>query len=328
MSLLRFLAVLVVASALAPAADTTPALRTVRLADERMRDSCILPDAATHTYYLVTSSGRRGPNGRPAVVAFTSKDLETWTGPQVVFEIPADFWTKRGIWAPELHAYKGKFYLFLTFDSNELFPEQWRDWRPRVKRGSQVLVADSPLGPFQPFENRSTLPVDMMTLDGTLHVEDGTPYMVFAHEWVQIKDGTIEYVQLKDDLSATIGEPKRLFHGSDAPWAKKSAQYGCYVTDGPYLYRTKTGKLLMLWSSFSAGGYTIGIARADSGKIAGPWTQQAEPLWNKDGGHPMVFHRFDGQLMLTFHSPNDSPLSRQRLYEIEDTGDTLRLKNP
>ncbi|HUR56881.1 MAG TPA: family 43 glycosylhydrolase, partial [Opitutaceae bacterium] len=186
--------------------------RNVRLEDVRLRDSCILADQTTHTYYLV-SAGRRGPNGRPTVVAYTSKDLETWQGPHVVFEIPADFWANRGIWAPELHAYRGKFYLFLTFDSESLLPEQWRDWLPRVKRASQVLVGDSPLGPFKPFANEATLPADMMTLDGTLFVEDGIPYLVFCHEWVQIKDGTVEYIRLQDDLSATVGEPKRLFHG-------------------------------------------------------------------------------------------------------------------
>jgi arabinan endo-1,5-alpha-L-arabinosidase len=315
----------------APAAARggAPALRTVRLADERMRDACILPDPATQTYYLVTSSGRRGPNGRPAVVAFTSKDLDTWHGPHVVFEIPENFWTRRGIWAPELHAYQGKFYLFLTFDSNEQLPEQWRDWLPRVKRGSQVLVADSPLGPFQPFDTtRSTLPPDMMTLDGTLYVEDGVPYMVFCHEWVQIKDGTVEFVQLKDDLSATVGEPKRLFHGSDARWSKREEPWGCHVTDGCWFYRTKNGKLLMLWSSIGAKGYTTGFATSKSGKLAGPWEQSAEPLYADDGGHPMVFRTFDGRLMLALHSPNNSPLTRQRLFELEDTGDALRLKSP
>src|SRR5690606_8972274 len=174
----------------------------VRLSDERMRDSCIWVDEANQTYYLVTASGYRGPNGRHAVVAFTSRDLRSWDGPRVIFEVPADFWSQRGIWAPELHAYQGRYYLFLTFNTDDRFPEQWRDWLPRVKRGSQVLVADSPLGPFEPFENESTLPPDMMTLDGTLWEEDGVPYMVFAHEWVQIKDGTIEYVPLKPDLSA------------------------------------------------------------------------------------------------------------------------------
>jgi hypothetical protein len=71
----------------------------------------------------------------------------------------------RGIWALEMHHYRGRYYLFLTFDTSHLFPEQWRNWRPRVTRGSQVLVSDSPLGPFTAFDNRSTFPPDMMTLD-------------------------------------------------------------------------------------------------------------------------------------------------------------------
>lgn len=302
------------------------AQHTVKLSDVRLRDCCIWPDTNSQTYYLVSSTGRRGPNGRVAVIAYTSKDLDLWEGPHVVFEVPEDFWAQRGIWAPELHNYRGKFYLFLTFDTDDKFPEQWRDWLPRVKRGSQVLVGDSPLGPFKPFENRSTLPVDMMTLDGTLWVEDNVPYMVFCHEWVQIKDGTVEMIQLKDDLSATVGEPKRLFHGSDAPWSKKSEQYGCHVTDAPWLYRTKTGKLLMLWSSGGPHGYAVGIAVSKSGKLAGPWEQQPEPLFEDDGGHPMLFHHFDGQLMMMLHQPNKPPRERARLLEVEDTGNTIRLK--
>ena len=151
--------------------------------------------------------------------------------------------------------------------------------------------------------------------------------MVFAHEWVQVKDGTIEYVQLKDDLSATIGEPKRLFHGSDAPWSKKNPEFGATVTDAPWLFRTRTDQLLMLWSSFGAGNYTVGIAISQSGKLAGPWLQQAQPLYSEDGGHPMLFRRLDGQLMMILHSPNKLQ-ERAKLFEIEDSGDTLRLRSP
>ena len=303
-----------------------PAPRDVKLADERLRDSCVWVDEATQTYYLV-SARRRGPNGRPAVVQYTSRDLQTWNGPRVIFEIPGNFWTQRAIWAPELHAYQGKFYLFLTFDSDQPFPEQWRDWLPRVKRGSQVLVAEKVDGPFRPFDaTRSTLPPDMMTLDGTLWVEDGTPYMVFCHEWVQIKDGTVEYVKLKPDLSATDGEPVRLFNGSDAPWVKKSGQYGCIVTDGPWLYRTKTGKLVMLWTSGGAAGYTTGLAISESGKLAGPWQHQAEPIFGADGGHAMLFKRLDGRLMMILHQPNITPQERAVIMEMEDLGDTIRVR--
>jgi len=300
---------------------------TVKLANVRLRDSAVWVDTNAATYYLV-SAGRRGPNGRGAVVEYTSKDLDTWVGPRVIFEAPTNFWANRGIWAPELHAYKGKFYLFLTFNTDHLFPEQWRDWLPRVERGSQVLVSDAPTGPFVPFANHSTLPTNMMTLDGTFFIEDGVPYMVFAHEWVQIKDGTVEYIQLKDDLSDTVGEPKRLFDGSDAPWSKKSEQYGCHVTDAPWMYRTKTGQLLM-WSSGSATGYAVGIAKSKSGKLAGPWEQEEKPLFAQDGGHPMLFHRLDGQLMMILHQPNKTPSEREHFFEVEDMGDMLRLKtNP
>jgi beta-xylosidase len=315
------------ASCVCFAADPAPA--SVRLADVRLRDCCVFADAKTQTYYLVSSTGRRGPNNRPAVVQYTSKDLVNWTGPRVVFEIPEGFWAQKGIWAPELHAWRGKYYLFLTFDTDTPLCEQWRDWLPRVKRGSQVLVADSPEGPFKPFgaaPNQSTLPPDMMTLDGTLWVEDGVPYMVFCHEWVQIKDGTVDSVQLSDDLSATVGEPARLFNGSDAAWSKKSNQFGCHVTDGPWLHRTASGKLLMLWSTGGARGYTTGHAISESGKIAGPWRQSPEPLFADDGGHPMMFRRFnDGKLMMILHTPNKTRQERAVIFEIEEEGDSLRV---
>ncbi|HET7536907.1 MAG TPA: family 43 glycosylhydrolase [Candidatus Didemnitutus sp.] len=311
-----------------PRPDSLPKYGPVKITDLRARDGCVWADPATQTYYLYFSSGQRGLNRRAAVVAYTSKDLETWTGPTVVFETPAGWWADRGIWAPEMHAYQGKYYLFLTFDSNHAFPEQWRDWLPRVKRGSQVLVADSPMGPFRPFANAPTLPEDMMTLDGTLWVEDGVPYMVFCHEWVQIKDGTVDMIRLKDDLSATVGEPKRLFDGSDAAWSLKSETYGCHVTDGPWLYRTQGGKLLLLWSSGGKTGYTTGVAVSDSGKLAGPWRQHTDALFTADGGHPMLFRRFDGQLMLALHSPNRTPDEREHFLEVDEVKDDLVLRKP
>jgi hypothetical protein len=310
----------------AQAAPAEAATTGVTLAEVRLRDCCVWADTNSRTYFLVSATGQRGPHGRAAVIEYTSKDLNAWQGPEVIFEVPADFWADRGIWAPELHAYRGRFYLFLTFNTDHLLPEQWRNWEPRVERGSQILVGDSPRGPFKMFANHATLPADMMTLDGTLWVQEGVPYMVFSHEWVQITDGRMEYIQLKDDLSGTVGEPHWMFQASDAPWSVKSADRGCHVTDGPYLYRSKTGRLMMVWSSFGTGGYEVGLALSKSGTLAGPWIQQAKPLYDQDGGHPMLFHRFDGRLMMILHTPNHPPLERAKLFEVEDLGDTLQLK--
>jgi arabinan endo-1,5-alpha-L-arabinosidase len=292
----------------------------VPLSEIRMRDVCILPDATTKTYYMV------GP-GFNSVRIFTSKDLKSWQGSKTIYRTPEDIWGDIrvvNIWAPEMHKYKDRYYLFLTFDTRNKFPEQWRGWYPRVTRGSQVLAADAPTGPFKPFANHSTLPTDMMTLDGTLWVEDGVPYMVFCHEWVQICNGTIEFIQLKDDLSETVGEPKKMFHATAAPWPKSGDALGNTVTDGPYLYKGKTGKLYMVWTSFGQTGYTEGIAISASGKLVGPWTHQAEPVYKQNGGHGMLFTTFDGKLMNVLHSPNDRG-ARPRIFEMEDTGDTLRI---
>lgn len=164
----------------------------------------------------------------------------------------------------------------------------------------------------------------MMTLDGTLWVEGGKPYMVFAHEWVQIVNGTVEAIPLKDDLSEAIGEPFKLFHASAAPWSKTDEKRGNNVTDGPYLYTSKSGKLMMVWSSFGTGGYTVGLAVSPSGKLAGPWEQQTEPVFKNNGGHSMLFKTFEGKLMMVLHTPNDMR-AQPHIYEMEDTGDSLKI---
>jgi len=316
----------------------SPAYRTgMKLGDFRLHDPWILPYQETKTYYLYTAGAvQQDGRFRSAVFAYKSKDLETWEGPQTVFTVPDGLWANptHGVWAPEVHLYRGKFYLFATLHNNDkpIGPPEdrvmsgGRLWSQHA-RGTQIFVGESPEGPFQPLENRPVAPEDFMTLDGTLYVEDDIPYMVYAHEWVQMLDGTMEAVQLKPDLSASVGEPFYLFKGSDAPWLrdqqKVSNKRRTYVTDGPELYKTKTGKLLMIWSSYRDGLYVETIAHSITGKIRGPW-QQDDVLVGNDSGHGMLFRAFDGRLMLVLHQPFRN--AHGKLFEIEDTGDTLRIK--
>jgi beta-xylosidase len=275
-----------------------------------------------------------GP-GRGGVREYSSKDLITWNGPTQVYTIPNDVWGNirvTDVWAPEIHKYKDKYYLFLTFNTNTRFEDQNppgkppKSQRPLVYRGSTTLVADTPTGPFKAMQDHSIPPSDMMTLDGTFWVEDGQPYMVFAHEWVQITVGTIEAIKLQDDLSTAIDKPFVLFKSSDAPWAKVQTEGGT-VTDGPFLHRSKSGKLFMVWSSFDdQERYNVGLAISDSGKLAGPWHHEPQALFAENGGHPMLFETFDGKLMILFHWPNNNAQqSRPRIFQVEDTGDTLKM---
>lgn len=297
-----------------------------------IRDPFILTDNANRIYYMYRTcdSITAGGKVRGGVEVFTSRDLKNWDGPQTVMRIPDGNGLTGTVWAPEVHKYNGKYYLFATINSDIVWKKRKEGWPDYTWRGTQIFHADSPEGPFKPFSKFVTTPTDWMALDGTLWVEDGTPYMVFCHEWVQTEDGTMEAVELLPDLSAMASLPQTLFYGSAPDWStgiepSPGSPKG-YITDGCFLYRTKTGKLLMIWSSFSNGDYAIGIAESATGSVKGPWRQQDKPLFVKNGGHGMIFRTLDGALKLVLHQPN-SPLGAERakIYDINDTGDTLIL---
>ena len=120
------------------------------------------------------------------------------------------------------------------------------------------------------------LPADRLTLDGTFWVyTDGKPYMVYCYEWLQNNNDTIENIELKPDLSGSIGPGKLLFRASDSPWSRQKDSTGRErpnkVTDGPFLFHTKTGRLGMLWTSWIYDVYTQGVAYSESGTLDGPW---------------------------------------------------------
>ena len=201
---------------------------TQRLDDFWAHDPFILPFAPEQTYYLYTAA-----RGTTAIVAYRSIDLENWSAePVEVFRVPEGSWASpdEAPWAPEVHEYRGRFYLFTTLhDSGRelevpggarfraVSDQTAREIVPTA-RGTVIAVADHPAGPFELLRTDAPIPpAEFMTLDGTLFIDDeGAPWMVYAHEWVQIFDGTIEAVPLTDDLRSASGDPILLFRGSSA----------------------------------------------------------------------------------------------------------------
>jgi GH43 family beta-xylosidase len=291
-----------------------------RTSEIRIRDPYILPHKETGLYYMYAQIHNRDESLPAGVEVYWSKDLKQWAGPENVFTTPEGSWGPSTVWAPEVHVYKGKYYLFAT-----LHPGGAPIVDGIRQKGTQIFVADSPRGPFKPFANRPHTPINWMSLDGTLYVEDGQPWMVFCHEWAQIRDGSMELLKLKQDLSAVDGEPVTLFKASEAPWAAGiTKNKDGYVTDGPFLFKTKTGKLLMTWSTIGKA-YLVGMAISDSGRVAGPWRQIETPLVEKNGGHGMIFRNFEGDLLLGLHHPNANLLERLQLLKIQDEGDRLSV---
>jgi Glycosyl hydrolases family 43 len=109
----------------------------------RIRDPFVLPDPATETYYIYSSTtpGIDSLEPHKAVVVYPSKDLETWEAPTTVFEVPLDHWGRETVWAPEVHRFNGKYYLFVTLTSKDTLPTP--AGRPQnLRRGTEILVAD------------------------------------------------------------------------------------------------------------------------------------------------------------------------------------------
>jgi beta-xylosidase len=330
-----------------PAIGPMQVKENLKLAEIRMHDPWIVADQPSKTYYMYEGGmSMSGGQRRSGVIAYKSKDMVSWSGPYVVYEVQDNSWADpaAGVWAPEVHVYKGKYYLFATLNNYKApiaEPQPAGDARNATKitvtyggtgwhlRGTQIFESDSPMGPFKAISEKAIPPADTMSLDGTLYIEDGKPYMVYVHEWIQLVDGNMEAVEMSPDLTRAVGEPFYLFKASDAPWLGNHRETNYkpqpYVTDGPELYKTKTGKLLMIWSSYDKGSYVETLAHSDSGKLAGPWKQDGI-LIGKDSGHGMIFNAFDGRLMLVLHQPFDGRLARAKIYEIEDAGDTLRVK--
>jgi hypothetical protein len=337
----------------AEAATLPPTTYPLKLSEIVIRDPYVVVDGTAKEYFLFAANDpARSTVPGVGTMVYRSKDLKHWSVPAVVFQPGANLWGRNGAWAPEVHRWNGRWYLFTTLHNpNKPLPLRApnADGLPlqlaQIARGTVIAVSDSLLGPFTVVDPaKPVAPASFMTLDGTLYKDPkGKPWMVYAHEWVQKIDGTIEAIPLKKDLSGAAGAPIHLFKGSDATWisqempAPSANQIATYVTDGPQLMHLPGGALAMLWSTYEksinnangtvTGHYVVTSAVSHSGKLHGPWVQKA-PLLRHDTGHGMVFRTLPtkghaGKQLLIAHQGTRT--THAKLWEIELRRDGLRL---
>ena len=262
-------------------------------------------------YYLYGTRAKNFGGCTKGFDVYISDDLVDWSDPIECFDSEKYGLNSAVNWAPEVHKYKGKYYMFATFTQENGL------------RGTYSLCSDSLLGPFVPHSKGALTPNEWECLDGTLYVDElGVPYLVFCHEHTQILDGTICYARLNEDLDALDGEVVTMFCASSVPNVTPIKQTH-YVTDGPFMYRSKTGELFMIWSSFIKGNYAEFAVKFKEGRL-GTDFEHMEPLLDSDGGHGMIFS--DGKhTYFTYHTPNKSLSERPEFCMIEDHGDLIRI---
>lgn len=297
------------------------------LSDIRVRDPFFV--RTEEGYWLFLSHNKAADGSYEGVDACFSADGVLWSDPLPALRLPEQGNT---YWATEIHPWKGAWYMFVTVTG--VMPGCGVDTPigHEMIRGTCIFRSEQPQGPYAPWSDGPIQPIADLTLDGTLYVSpEGKPYMVYCHEWLQVTDGTVEAIELTDDLKQAAGEPFLLFKASDAPWSTGMyiwEDHGlhfdctCRVTDGVFLFRDKSGALCMLWSTTNAR-YETGIARSPSGKLEGPWEHASEPIYTADGGHPMLIKSDSGEWLMALHAPNGGNLERAQLIPVTITDNGL-----
>lgn len=309
-------------------------IQTLKAGDIHMRDPFIYADKENKTYYLfgTTDVCDGAANIEPHFEVYKSPDLINFTGPYVAFYPEPGFWGVKHYWAPEVYKYNEKYYMFASFKGGI-----------GQDRGTAVLSANAPFGPFTPLTNTHATLKGNECLDGTLFIDaNDKPFIVFCHEWTQLYFGKIKALPLKNDLSCALNQDAITLidtETDDIPWIRQMydprVEKTGYLTDAPCLHRMKNGELILLWSSYASkeyskggyGGYVVAMAKSESGTINGPWKHEKELLLDANIGHAFLFRRFDNALMLVGHC-NDKPHGNEHPVFIElcEEGDILKVK--
>lgn len=275
-----------------------------------IRDPFVL--AENGTFYMYGTRAKDFGKKVGGFDVYVSNDLENWSEPKECFNSEEYGMNTEVNWAPEVHKYNGAYYMFASFTQEN------------KKRGTYVLKSDSPSGPFKPHSNGAVTPKNHFSIDGSLYVENGVPYLLYCYEHVEIFNGKMCYVELSPDLTHAVGEPVTLFTAADPKWVKHKIPLQHYITDGPFMYKTKNGTLLMIWSTYINHKYAECVVKFSGNTIKGEITH-LEPLIDNDGGHGMIFSSGE-KLYLTYHTPNKSGSEHPAFVEIEDNGDSICIK--
>lgn len=133
----------------------------------RIRDPFIF--VRDNKYYLLGTTGTDPWIKGSDLILYESEDLENFREKcAMVKKEYLEGYTN--IWAPELHEYKGKYYLIFS-----VFKEE-------KGRGSIIFVSDDLNGNFKPLTGEYVTPQNWGCLDATLFIFGGAPYLCFSNE--------------------------------------------------------------------------------------------------------------------------------------------------
>lgn len=270
----------------------------------RIRDPFVFTEGGL--YYLLGTTGNDCWNAGSDLMLYVSRDLNAFEQVgTMAAENALTGYTQ--IWAPELHKYQGKYYILLSV------------FQKSKGRGSMILFSEALHGKFKPLTGSYITPQGWWCLDATLFEWKGKPYLYFSNEWVNPVtadgDGALYVAALSDDLKTLISEPKKIISGKKCGFSVEIESGGKkgFVAEGPFAV-AEGGTIALYWSTFTEQGYCV--AKSVSDEIFGDYRFE-KLIFQKDGGHAMIFRDLQGKEKITFHQPNTSPSERMKIFDLK-----------
>lgn len=251
--------------------------------------------------------------GNTYIPAYRSTNLTDWQELGPVFTPARDAWSVHNLWAPEVVAKDGKYYMY--YSGRNAYTG---------KMGIGVAVADNPAGPFAEIDttaeggsiDRTVMPFDFgfTMIDPNVFIdEDGKIYMYFSKDQVDqiskicVAELDEDMVTVKEGtLREDIIEPEQQWENPDSlpRW-----------NEAPEMMK-HNGKYYLMYSAnyYQSRYYSVGVAVSDSPvegfeKVAYNPILAVDSEWEftSGTGHNCWFWSIDGkELFVAYHSHADT----------------------
>lgn len=252
-----------------------------------------------------------------------SKDFADWEYAGPAYRTQQNPWATGSFWAPEVHRYRGKFYLIYSAKGPDrrVSPTQTQDARPKEHMWICLAASDKPEGPFVDVKTPLFMD-DESCIDGHLFLDDGdVPYIYFtrvgatgnpyASPPTGYMYGKTYGARLSPDLTQLQGEPV-LCVQADQAWEQPESMFS-RCNEGAFVFK-RGGRYYMTYSAYHYARPEYGIGCATASSPLGPWTKSPNnPLVTRHldigvsgPGHNSITTSPDGmELFMVYHTHAD-----------------------
>ena len=239
-----------------------------------------------------------------SIECWSSANLEQWTYEGVVWG-PSEpgAWNDADVWAPDVFAYEGRYYLYYTANN-------------RIG----AAAADSPTGPFvdvydHPFIGPGYGDTSFFTIDPHVFQDDDGRLYIYCTFYAPFSG--IRVAEMDDPVTVT-GEWEYLLKTQIASWEG-------LVNEAPWMIK-RNGVYYLMFSGNGANLPLYAVGYATSADPMGPFVKyEGNPIlsvdWARDfygPGHNSVSYGPGGEMLMFYHTKKSGSVAWEREIRINE----------